>query len=205
MCRYRKDGAIEYVGRIDDQVKVRGFRIELGEIETVLAKAEEIAEAVVVVREQAGEKRLVAYVVAEKGRELSASEMRTFSVQRLPDYMIPGAFVVLEEMPITANGKVDKKRLPEPTNKRPQIASEYVMPQTETEQIIAAVWQEFLQLLKVGTADNFFELGGNSLLLVQVHVRLQKIFGENSKCSICLSTRPSAHVAAHLSPWRTFT
>ena len=178
VCRYREDGTIEYVGRVDEQVKVRGFRIELGEIETVLAKAEGVAEAVVVVREQAGEKRLVAYVVGEKGRELSASEMRNYLAGRLPDYMIPAAFVVMEEMPITANGKVDKKKLPEPTNERPSLASEFIKPQTETELRIAAIWQELLHLSEIGTQDNFFDLGGNSLLLVQLHARLQKIYGE---------------------------
>ncbi len=178
VCRYREDGTIEYVGRVDEQVKVRGFRIELGEIETVLAKAEGIAEAVVLVREQAREKRLVAYVVGEKDGEPSASEMRKYLAGRLPDYMIPGAFVVLEEMPITANGKVDKKKLPEPTNERPSLASEFIKPQTPTEQSIAAVWKEILHLSEVGIEDNFFDLGGNSLLLVQLHARLQKIFGE---------------------------
>ncbi|HEX7330143.1 MAG TPA: amino acid adenylation domain-containing protein [Pyrinomonadaceae bacterium] len=174
VCRYREDGTIEYVGRADEQVKVRGFRIELGEIETVLAKAEGVAEAVVVVREQGGEKRLVAYVVGE----VSASELRKYLAGRLPDYMIPGAFVVLAEMPITANGKVDKKALPEPTNERPALASEFIKPQTPAEQSIAAVWQELLHLSEVGIEDNFFDLGGNSLLLVQLHARLQKIFGE---------------------------
>jgi aryl carrier-like protein len=199
VCRYREDGTIDYLGRVDEQVKVRGFRIELGEIETVLAQAEGIAEAVVVVREQAGEKRLVAYVVGEKAAEPTASEMRKYLAGRLPDYMIPGAFVVLEAMPITANGKVDKKKLPEPTNERPSLTSEFIRPQTPTEQSIAAVWQDLLHLSEVGTEDNFFDLGGNSLLLVQVHARLQKIFGEQLKVVDLFEHPTIGSLAAQLS------
>jgi hypothetical protein len=192
-ARYLADGQLEYIGRIDEQVKVRGLRIELNEIEAVLLQHASVREAVVVVRaDESGERRLVAYLVMrdEGNVELqdpdvlspisppTTSELRLHAKQYLPEYMIPSAFVLLERLPLTPIGKVDKKRLPALTSERPSLASAYVKPQTATEQSIAAVWQELLHLTEIGREDNFFDLGGNSLLLVQVHARLQKLFGE---------------------------
>ncbi|HEX7333864.1 MAG TPA: amino acid adenylation domain-containing protein [Pyrinomonadaceae bacterium] len=176
--RYLADGELEYIGRIDEQVKLRGLRIELTEIEAVLLQHESVREAVVVVRaDESGERRIVAYLVSQTS-SLTTSELRLHAKQFLPEYMVPSAFVQLESLPLTPVGKLDKQRLPAPTNQRPSLTSEYVKPQTETEQTITAVWQELLHLSEVGTIDNFFDLGGNSLLLIQLHARLQEIFGE---------------------------
>jgi amino acid adenylation domain-containing protein len=180
LVRYRPDGNLEYLGRLDQQVKVRGFRIELGEIEAVLAEQPGVREAVVVAREDgAGERRLVAYLVAEPGASLGLSELRHSLRERLPDYMIPSAFVSLEALPLTPNGKVDRQALPAPDRVRPELEANYVMPCNEMEQAIAAVWQQVLGLERVGVNDNFFDLGGHSLKLAKVHDQLQAIFNRD--------------------------
>jgi amino acid adenylation domain-containing protein len=182
LVRYLADSNIEYLGRIDNQVKIRGFRIELGEIETVLATHPQVQETTVIVREDIqSDKRLVAYVVPKTGTEPKAAlptvnELRAFLKSKLPDYMVPNAFVILKAMPLTPNGKVDHRNLPVPDHTTRPDAT-YVMPQTKVEQIVAAVWQEILHVEKVGIYDNFFELGGHSLLVVQAHHKLQKILG----------------------------
>jgi amino acid adenylation domain-containing protein len=182
LARYLSDGNIEFLGRIDNQVKLRGFRIELGEIEVVLATHPQVQETTVIVREDIqSDKRLVAYIVPKTETELNSalptvSEFRSFLKSKLPDYMVPNAFVILEAMPLTPNGKVDRRNLPVPDHTtRPDAA--YVMPQTKVEQVVATVWQEMLHVEKVGIYDNFFELGGHSLLVVQVHHKLQEILG----------------------------
>ncbi|KYC36320.1 hypothetical protein WA1_42115 [Scytonema hofmannii PCC 7110] len=182
LARYLPNGNIEYLGRIDNQVKLRGFRIELGEIEAVLTTHPQVQETTVIIREDIqSDKRLVAYIVPKTETEPNAplptlSELRSFLKSKLPDYMVPNAFVILKAMPLTPNGKVDRRNLPVPDHTtRPDEA--YVMPQTKVEQIVAAVWQEMLQVEKVGIYDNFFELGGHSLLVVQVHHKLQEILG----------------------------
>jgi amino acid adenylation domain-containing protein len=178
LARYLSDGNIEFLGRIDYQVKIRGFRIELGEIEAILNQHPEVRETVVIAREdQPGNKRLVAYVVARQ-EPLTSSELRRFLKKSLPEYMIPSAFVLLEALPLTPNGKVDRSSLPIPQGLCPQLEAAYVMPQTEAERLVAAVWQETLKLERVGIHDNFFELGGHSLLTVQIYSKLQEIFGQ---------------------------
>lgn len=178
LARYLPDGNIEFLGRIDYQVKIRGFRIELGEIEAILSQHPEVRETVVIAREdQPGNKRLVAYVVARQ-EPLTSSDLRRFLKKNLPEYMIPSAFVLLEALPLTPNGKVDRSSLPIPQGLRPQLEAAYVMPQTEAERLVAAVWQETLKLERVGIHDNFFELGGHSLLTVQIYSKLQEIFGQ---------------------------
>ncbi len=170
------DGSIEYIGRIDNQVKIRGFRIELGEIETALLQHSAIREVVVLAREDIpGDRRLVAYVVVQEVREVQApsiSDLRNFLQVRLPNYMLPSAFVLLDRFPLTPNGKIDRRNLPAP-DLSAQSAATYVAPQTEVERAIATIWQEVLQLEKVGTDDNFFDLGGHSLLMVQLAQKLQ--------------------------------
>jgi acyl carrier protein len=158
------------VGRADYQVKLRGFRIELGEIEAVLGTHESVRRAVVVVREyQAGDKRLVAYVVATAGEDVaSIGVLRTFLQEKLPDYMIPSAFIFLDTLPLTANGKVDRRALPGPDLGRSRLETEFVAPRTQVEQVLAKIWCEVLGLERVGVHDNFFELGGHSLLTTQV-------------------------------------
>ncbi|HKG22149.1 MAG TPA: amino acid adenylation domain-containing protein, partial [Blastocatellia bacterium] len=159
--RWISPSDIEYLGRIDHQVKVRGFRIELGEIEAALCSHDSIRESVVLARDgEAGERRLVAYVVAPGSRELDVSELHAFLRARLPDYMIPAGFVILDKLPLTSNGKIDRLALPEPDNARPSLAREFVAPRTPVEQEIAAMWREILGIDNPGVHDNFFELGG---------------------------------------------
>lgn len=177
VCRYREDGAIEYVGRIDGQVKVRGHRIELGEIETAIGAIANVREVVVVAREdQPGDKRLVAYVVSEG--EQNGAEIQKQLQDRLPEYMIPTAFVNMEALPLTSNGKVDRKRLPAPETQQLETVEEPVEPLTEVAKVIRKIWQEVLKVESVGVNRNFFDLGGHSLLMVQVHGRLQQTYGE---------------------------
>jgi len=168
-ARYRADGVIEYLGRLDQQVKLRGFRIELGEIEAVLCRHPNVREAVVVVRGEAEEKRLFAYVCGEF--ESATTELRNFLKQYLPEYMVPAAFIVLDKMPLSNSGKVDRKRLPEPDTSRPSLAETYVAPRTEVERVLVKIWSEVLSVKQVGIHDNFFELGGDSILSVQIGAR----------------------------------
>lgn len=177
---YLSDGNIEFLGRIDNQVKIRGFRIELGEIEAVLTQHPAIQASVVLVHEDELDfKRLVAYVVFQPEQVLTVTEMRRFLESKLPNYMIPTTFVMLETLPLLPNGKVDKQSLAAPEILRPELEVAYVKPQTELEQIIATVWQEVLHLEKAGVNDNFFDLGGHSLLIVQVNSKLQEVFKRN--------------------------
>jgi amino acid adenylation domain-containing protein len=175
LARYRADGIIEYLGRIDHQVKMRGFRIELSEIEAVLSHNPKLRECVVL----ATCDRLIAYAVLYPGETLTISELRNYLAEKLPEYMVPSALVTLDELPLTVNGKVDRKALPVPESLRPELEVVYVSPQTELEQIIAVIWQEVLHLEKVGIYDNFFDLGGYSLLIAQVHSRLQARLEQN--------------------------
>ena len=177
LARYLPNGEIEYLGRIDHQVKVRGFRIELGEIEARLSQHSKVRETVVVVRsDQTDFQRIVAYVVPQSEQTLTMTELRDFLESKLPNYMVPVALVMLEALPLTPNGKVDRKALPAPDTARPQLEAVYQPPETEVEKAIANIWEESLHVEDVGIHDNFFELGGHSLLLVQVHSKLQKIF-----------------------------
>lgn len=178
LVRYLPDGNVECLGRIDHQVKIRGFRIELGEIETLLSQHPALKEAVVMVREDIpGDKRLAAYVVSAQQPLPTTSELRRFLKGKLADYMVPSAFVFLEAMPLTPNGKVNRRGLPAPEGLRPELETTYEMPQTEVEQRLAEVWQQMLQVEKVGIHDNFFELGGNSLLMMQIHSKLPTVIG----------------------------
>lgn len=177
LARYLPDGNIEFMGRLDHQVKIRGFRIELGEIEIVLCQHPEVQQAVVSVREEKlGDKRLAGYVVLNQKQALNVSELRRFLREKLPEYMVPSAFVILNALPLTPNGKVNRSLLPEPDGHRPELEAIYAPPQTEMGQTIATIWQEMLNVEKVGINDNFFELGGHSLLLVQIHSKLKKVF-----------------------------
>jgi amino acid adenylation domain-containing protein len=176
--RWRADGELEYLGRTDFQVKVRGFRIEPGEIETALRAHPAVAETVAVVREDApGDRRIAAYLVPAAGEEAPpAGELRAWLRERVPEYMVPSAFVALERLPLTPNGKLDRLALPAP-GERAGAEGEYVAPRTPTEESVAAAWAATLGIGRVGAHDNFFDLGGHSLLLVQLHSRLQERFG----------------------------
>lgn len=177
--RYLPDGNIEFLGREDFQVKVNGYRIELGEIETALQQHPAIKEVVVtVVGESRENKKLVAYLVQTSYQPDSIADgLRNFLQQKLPDYMVPSAYVVLNALPLTPNGKVDRLALPVPESLRPQLNVAYVMPQTETERLIAAIWQEILGIEQVGIHDNLFELGGDSLTATQLTSRIRTSFG----------------------------
>ena len=177
LARYRPDGNIEFLGRIDHQVKIRGFRIELGEIESVLGQHPGVRQAVVLAREDvAGDKRLVAYIVPDGGESLSISVLRQYLKEKLPEYMVPNAYLMLEKFPLTPNGKIDRKALLTPTGLRPELKSTYVAPQTEIDRTITAIWREVLRLEKIGINDNFFEVGGHSLLAIRVISRINKAF-----------------------------
>jgi amino acid adenylation domain-containing protein len=176
-ARYRADGAIEYLGRIDQQVKLRGFRIELGEIEAALNQFKSVREVVVVVRGVTeGEKQLVAYVVTEPGRQPTVSELLEQVRSKLPGYMVPSAFVFLKKMPLLPNGKINRRALPAPDGKRPNLQQAFAAPLTELERTIATVWQDVLRVESVSVHDNFFDLGGHSLLMIQVQEKLRKAF-----------------------------
>ncbi|HLO02136.1 MAG TPA: amino acid adenylation domain-containing protein, partial [Symbiobacteriaceae bacterium] len=176
LVRYRADGTLEFLGRTDFQVKIRGYRIELGEIEATLALHPAVREAVVAVRQRAaGDKRLVAYLSAA-GEQPTAAAMRHYLREHLPEYMVPSAFVWLEAMPLTPNGKVDRKALPAP-EAGDEMAAAHTDPQTPVEEILVGIWAEVLGVPRVSIHDNFFELGGHSLLATQVLARIRDSLG----------------------------
>jgi amino acid adenylation domain-containing protein/FkbH-like protein len=176
LARWRFDGNLEFLGRIDHQVKIRGFRIELGEIESVLRKHPGLRESVVVVREdRPGDKRLAAYVVRKPESQVNADELRRFAREALPEYMVPPAIVFLSALPLTPNGKVDRKALPVPElDRRPETKETFAEPASAVEEELAAIWREVLGIEKIGATDNFFELGGHSLLAIQVISRVRE-------------------------------
>jgi len=180
LARYLSTRDIEYLGRIDHQVKIRGFRIELGEIETNLRQYPGVQNVVVLVREDIpGDKRLVAYVVANVEFSPTTNELREHLGQRLPGYMLPSVFVKLDVLPLTPNGKVDRRALPAPDQAQIEMGNEYVPPQTPTEEVLAGIWANILQVDRVGIHDNFFELGGHSLFATQVVSRIRDSFQIN--------------------------
>ncbi len=170
-------GQLEYLGRADQQIKIRGFRIEPGEIEAVLAAHPGVRDAVVIAREDLpGIKRLVGYVVPAAGVSLDTVRLRADVALALPDYMVPAVFVVLDELPVSPNGKLDRRALPAPDRIADPVA-EYIAPRSATEHTLAGIWVEVLGVDRVGVRDNFFELGGDSILSIQVMSRVRVIFG----------------------------
>jgi acyl carrier protein len=173
LVRYRGEGKLEFLGRLDYQVKIRGFRIELGEIESVLLRHPNIKEAVVSARGATdGEKRLVAYVVSRQQPPPNAAELKTLVSGQLPEYMTPAAFMVLDALPLTPNGKVDRKALPEPEVQ--PVAEDFVPPTSPAEIAVAKLWCEVLGVKQVSLQDNFFSLGGHSLMATQLISRFEK-------------------------------
>jgi amino acid adenylation domain-containing protein len=171
---YRADGSLAILGRLDHQVKIRGMRVEPREVEIALGAHASVRQCVVVAREDGpGGKRLVAYAVTDPAQPVKAEELATFLGTRLPAYMVPQAFVLLAALPVTPNGKVDRRALPEP--ERPQARAQHVPPQSELERAIATAWQQVLQREQVGVDENFFDLGGHSLLLLQLQARLREV------------------------------
>jgi amino acid adenylation domain-containing protein len=176
LARYRPDGSIEYLGRLDQQVKVRGFRIELGEIEIALSHHPAVQQAVVLAREDTpSDKWLVAYIVPCQPVP-TVSELHNFLKTKLPEYMVPSAFVLLDALPLTPNGKVDHRALPMPDQTRSALEEAFVAPRTPVEEIVTGIWAEILGLERVGIHDNFFALGGHSLRATQVISRLRNLF-----------------------------
>jgi amino acid adenylation domain-containing protein len=176
LVRYLPDGNIEFLGRVDDQVKIRGFRIELGEVESVLARHESVKQAIALAREdERGDKRLVAYVVANPGRPIDLDRLREHARAELPDYMVPSAFVVIPKVPLNANGKIDRQALPAPEESA-SARKEHIAPRTPIEEMIAAIWSDVLRRPDISVEDDFFEIGGHSLLATQIASRLRAQF-----------------------------
>jgi amino acid adenylation domain-containing protein len=177
LARYRENGNIEFLGRIDQQVKIRGYRIELGEIESLLQQHEAVRQAMVIARQDdAGEKRLVAYVVGKDKAEGLGRQLRSYLQEKLPEYMVPAAFVQLDIFPLTANGKVDRKALPQPDH-APRDKDLYVPPRDQFEMQLVQAWEELLNIQPIGVKESFFEIGGHSLLALRLMTRIRKQFG----------------------------
>jgi thioesterase domain-containing protein/acyl carrier protein len=196
LATFQPDGNIRYLGRLDDQVKIRGFRIELGEIEAALAAHDSIREVSVIAREDVGAgKRLVAYLVPNAS--LSINELRDYLHQRLPEFMLPSAFVVLDKLPLTPNGKLDKSALPVPDNHEP--AAQFVGPRNDLELQLVRIWEEVLNVRSIGIRDNFFDRGGHSLLAVRLLSRIRRTFDIELPLSIFFRQEPTVeHLAAYI-------
>jgi amino acid adenylation domain-containing protein len=180
LVRYLPDGNLEFLGRIDTQVKIRGFRIELGEIDAVLAQHPAVREVRTIDREdRPGDKCLVAYIVSDRSTPPSAPELRTFIQSKLPDYLMPSAFVMVAALPLTANGKVDRRALPRPDRDLQADADLLVASRDEVEQQLTEIWERVLDVRPIGIRDNFFELGGHSLMAVRLFVEVEKIWSRN--------------------------
>ncbi|WP_375515431.1 amino acid adenylation domain-containing protein [uncultured Nostoc sp.] len=182
---YRPDGSLEILGRRDHQVKIRGIRIELGEIETVLAQHPNVLQTVVIAREDVpGEQRLVAYIIPNQDWASTISDIRSFLLTKLPQYMLPSAFVLLDTMPLTPNGKVDRRALPAPDLSRQESEATFVAPRNEVERQLIQIWEEILRVQPIGVKDNFFELGGHSILAVKLFWQIEKTFDKNLPLAI---------------------
>lgn len=197
---WRPDGTLEYLGRVDHQVKVRGFRIEPGEIESVLASHPAVAQAVVTAREDGygGARSLAAYVRLAAPMPPSHADLRAFLQERLPDYMVPSTFTVLEHFPLTPNGKVNRQQLPEADGRGRGSGRVFLAPRSGIERSLAEVWRDVLRLEEVGVADNFFDLGGHSLLLVQVQTRLRETLGHDLAIAEMFQYPTIGTLATHL-------
>jgi len=192
------DGNIEFVGRIDNQVKIRGYRIELGEIESVLAQHPAVRASVVIAREDSGgDKRLVAYIVPKESAP-ATSDLRTYLRAKLPEYMVPGAFVILESFPLTPNGKVDRKALPFLDRDPALLEQVYVAPRNSVEEIIVGIWAEILGINQIGVHENFFELGGHSLKATQVVSRLRDTLRIEIPLRVLFESPTVAELAAQI-------
>jgi thioesterase domain-containing protein len=197
--RTRPDGALEFLGRLDNQVKLRGFRIELGEIEAALAAFPGLAGVAVVVREDdAADSRLVAYLIPEPGREPAVGNLRRFLQERLPDYMIPAVFVNLEAFPLTPNGKLDRRSLPAPPKDRLDPRNAYMAPRDSLELWLARLCEQLLDVRPIGVRDNLLQLGAHSLLLARLVARIQQKFGQHVSPALVLEAPTVEQMAEHL-------
>lgn len=198
LARFRPDGQIEFLGRIDHQIKLRGFRIELGEIEATLVSHPAVAQAAVIVREDTpGDKRLCGYLVLHPGQALTLTELRTFVSTRLPSFMVPAAIVILESLPLTSHGKLDRARLPQPGTARP-LATVCVPPENERETQLARLFAAVLRLDEVSVLDDFFELGGDSLLAAKLVAQIHKELGARVPIAVLFAHRTVRSLAGHI-------
>lgn len=203
LARYLANGEIEYVGRADQQVKIRGFRIELGEVEAVLGQHPGVSSAVVTPREDVpGEKRLVAYVTVPDPTGPSVSDLRKFLKDSVPEYMVPAAFVVLEKMPLTPHGKIDKRALPVPGRGRPDLEEPYVAPRNLMEEALVRIWCEALGVDEIGVNDNFFDLGGHSLLGIELIARVRDDFQAPIPLQALFDAPTVSRLAAEVLRWQ---
>jgi acyl carrier protein len=203
LVRWSPEGNIEFLGRIDQQVKISGFRIETGEIESVLTRHEMVQECALAAWDgPLGGKRLVAYLVPRTGARPALEELRRYLGETLPDYMVPSAFLFLSALPLLPNGKVNRKLLPAPDGKRPDLLQTFVPPAPGLETDLAAIWREALFLDQVGVDDSFFELGGSSLQMAHVHFRLQKALDREFKITDLFNHPTVRQQAAHFNPAR---
>ena len=196
LARWLPDGTLECLGRVDNQVKIRGFRIELGEIEAVLSRHEAIAQGVVAPRDSgSGDKILVAYFEARQGSSPDVTDLRNYLKKDLPDYMIPSAFVRMEKLPLTANGKIDRKALPSPEHTRIDVGGQFIAPRDATEQSLAQLWSKVLKVDRVGASDDFFALGGHSLFALRIIVEIEKQFKRRLPLATLLQSPTVADLA----------
>lgn len=196
LARWKRDGVLEFIGRADHQVKVRGFRIELGEIETALSRELNVAQAAVAAhRDPSGENKLVAYVVPRRGAMLERSQLRSVLAERLPDYMLPTAFIFLDQLPLTSNGKVDRQALPAPAWK----SDRYRAPRTPLEELLCGMFADLLGVSPIGIDDDFFALGGHSLMAMRLLARIRKAVRKDLAIRSIFEARTIAELAAHVS------
>lgn len=185
LVQQTEEGKLEFLNRVDSQVKIRGFRIELGEIESALTQWKTIKDNVVIVREDTpGDKKLVAYIIKKDQGETDLAELRQFLKTKIPEYMVPTAFVFIEQFPLTPNGKIDRKVLPSPQEVAPQEAKAYAEPKTEIEKKLAKIWEDVLKVPRIGIDENFFEIGGHSMLAVTLMVKIEKELGTRLPLSV---------------------
>ncbi len=199
LARYRATGEYDFLGRLDYQIKLRGYRIELGEIETVLSLQPGVQEATVIAREDTpGDKRLVAYVVLDQQQQTSTEELQNALAQQLPSYMVPSAFVYMDELPLTSNGKVDRRKLPAPTASRGEKEETYVAPTLLIHHQLVKIWADLLGTQRIGIKDNFFSLGGHSLLAIRLVDRIEQAFGKKIPLATLFVNPTIEHLAETL-------
>ncbi|MEO1433296.1 MAG: amino acid adenylation domain-containing protein, partial [Cyanobacteria bacterium J06633_8] len=199
LARFLPDGNIDFLGRIDHQVKIRGFRIELGEIETVLNQHAAVKEAIVIPQEyEAGDKRLIAYIVPKSTQSPASKELKEFLKSRLPEYMIPSAFVSLETLPLTPNDKVDRKALPKPDKNNLNLEEEYLSARNDVEKKLVTLWEQAFRIQPIGIKDNFFSLGGNSLMATSMVAEIEKIFDKKLSQAVFFEASTIEQLAAIL-------
>jgi amino acid adenylation domain-containing protein len=197
--RFLPSGVLEFIGRVDSQVKLRGFRIELGEIETALNRCDGVVESLVIVQEDTpGDKRLIAYIAKTKDGSPDARNLREALLKNLPSHMIPSAFVIMDAFPLNPNGKIDRRALPAPEREAFVVSDAFVAPRTDTERKLAEIWREILNLKQVGIADNFFDIGGHSLLTARIVARMSEVFGASIPLRAIFENQTIAELAARV-------